>query len=70
MDLFSLMGLTPEEEEQKTPVTKKVKKDTAKKKDGVKFFSLPSKVVIPYHLPETPETLSVEGKNKITESEL
>lgn len=67
MDLFSLMGLTPEEEEQKTPVTKKVKKDTAKKKDGVKFFSLPSKVVIPYHLPEI---LSVEGKNKITESEL
>ena len=39
MDLFSLMGLTPEEEEQKTPVTKKVKKDTAKKKDGVKLFS-------------------------------
>ena len=68
MDLFSLMGLVPEEKTEPTKrLGKKVDKRIDKKDNKKNVFKLPATVIVPYRLPEE---VSIEGKDKISEAEL
>lgn len=62
MDLFELMGISPDAKKEEHAKSKKITKVSKNKE---KSFILPMNVLIPYSLP-----VEIEGVGKITESEL